>query len=424
MPENDFKFCSFPSSQEKHLSVSRTEDQQYGNISLLTRPREELNPESFSLSHCDLSPSSASREELGSPLGVSDLVGRLSHEEPTVGSPFPGYRSAQPSLSSSILEVQRLNPPLRPRLSSTVLYPTYTPRSGYSRRSQTEVRLRGREGGEGGETKLNKCSSIGHSRGHTVSSYQTNYWACAIPEALPPSPDRHSVGWDPNREYQALLDYTYPLRPGQLVSECNCSELRGDSLLQTDPNLQDSGIELDHLCSSTSLSGFDFSLSSTERTREGDTLRVGQRSPDLQGFSRSSDGLPSGALLSLTHPAGLSLDSLGCSADRGEMNRYRSSGHNHHHHQHHAPSPSTSTAFIRSTSVLPQCRCGGYEVDEEFWPLPERLEELQLLSRQVGAVYTHGPLLTIHFIIADHFSQNTFYIVLLSSWSENPPAHT
>ncbi|XP_042289532.1 centrosomal protein of 68 kDa isoform X1 [Thunnus maccoyii] len=369
--------------KEKHLSVSRTEDQQYANISLLTSAREELTPESFSFSHCDLSSPSASREELCSPLGVSDLRGRLSHEEHTVGSPFPGCKSAQRSLSSSFLEVQRLNPPLRPPLTSTVLYPTYTPRSGYSRRGQTELRLGGREGRGGGETKLNTCSFVGQSRGRTMSSCQANYWACAIPKALPPSPDRHSVGWDPNREYQALLDYTYPLRPGHLVSEWDRSELRRDSLLQPDPNLQDSGIELDHLCSSTNLSGLDFSLSGTGQIREGGTLSVGQRSPDLQGFSKSSDGSPSGAPLPLTHPASLSLESMDCCRDRGEMNSYRSGGH---HHEHHTPSSSTSTAFIRSTSVLPRSRRVGVEVDEEFRPLPEQLEELQLLSRQVREV--------------------------------------
>ncbi|KAM7408025.1 hypothetical protein PAMA_001940 [Pampus argenteus] len=335
--------------EEKHLSVSSTEEgQQYANISLLTRSREELTPESASF-QCDLSTSSASKEELSSPLGVSDVRGRLFHEEPSVQSPCPGCRTTS-SHSSSIREIQRLNP-LRPRL-----------------------RLAGVEGE--GETKLNTCPSVGQSRGCAMSSYQANYWACAIPKALPPSPDRHSVGWDPNRDYQALLDYTYPLRPGQLVSKWDHSELQGDSLLQTDPNLQDSGIELDHLCSSTSLSGFDISLSGTGQTAEGGTFIVGQRSPDLREFSKSSDGL-----LSVTHPTGLSLESLDCSTDRAEMNHYKSGSYHHH-----TPSSSTSAAFIHSTSVLPQSRCVGVEVDEEFWPLPEQLKELQFLSTQVREV--------------------------------------
>lgn len=371
----------------------REENQQHTDMNFLTRAREELTPESFSLSHSDISPPSASREDLGSPLGVSELRARLCYEEPTFGSPFPGSRSDQRSISSSILEVQQLKPPLRPRLTSTVLYPTYTPRSGFSRLGQTRLRLgEGEgEGTGGGETKL--CSSGGCSKGHPMSPYQANYWACAIPKTLPPSPDRHSAGWDPNREYQALLDYTYPLTPGQVVSGWDSSELQGDSLFQTDPNLQDSGIELDHLCSSTSLSGLGFTVSSTGQTRERSTLSVGHRSPDLQGFTKSSDRLPSGTLLSLTDPVSLSLDSLDCSKNRCVMNRCKSDGH---HHQHHALSSSTSTAFIRSTSVLPQSRCVYGELDEEFWPLPEQLEELQLLSRQVSAVDTHGLLFKDH----------------------------
>lgn len=358
-------------------------------MNFLTRAREELTPESFSLSHSDISPPSASREDLGSPLGVSELRARLCHEEPTFGSPFPGSRSDQRSISSSILEVQRLNPPLRPRLTSTVMYPTYTPHSGFSRPGQTRLRLG--EGTGWGETKL--CSSGGRSKGHPMSPYQANYWACAIPKDLPPSPDRHSAGWDPNREYQTLLDYTYPLTPGQVVSGWDRSKLQGDSLFQTDPNLQDSGIELDHLCSSTSLSGLGFTVNSTGQTRERSTLSVGHRSPDLQGFTRSSDGLPSGTLLSLTDPVDLSLDSLDCSKNRRGMNPYKSDGH---HHQHCALSSSTSTAFIRSTNVLPQFRCVCGELDEEFWPLPQQLEELQLLSRQVSAVDTHGLLFKDH----------------------------
>lgn len=345
--------------------------------------RAELTPESFSPSLSDISVPSASREDFGSLMAVSELRTRLCHEEPTFESPVPGSALAPRSLSSSVLEVQRLNPPLRPPLTSTVLYPTYTPRSGHSRTGQTQLRRGRSEGGGEGENKL--CSSGGHSKGQPVSPYQANYWACAIPKALPPSPDRRSADWDPNREYQALLDYTYPLRPGQVVTEWDSSNLQGDS--QTDPNLQDSGIELDHLCSSTSLSGLGFTVSDTGQARDRSTLSVGHRSPDLQAFTESSEGLPSSTQLSQTDPVGLSLDSLDSSENRGGRKCYKRDGH---HHQHHALSSSASPAFIRSTSVLPQSRRACGEVDEEFWPLPVQLEELQLLSRQVSAEDTHG----------------------------------
>lgn len=381
-----FATCHFHVLQEKQLGVTRREENQHHtDLNFMTRVRAELTPESFSLSHSDISSPSVCREDLGSSMSLSELRARQCHEEPTFGSPFLASRSSRRSLSSSILEVQRLNPPLRPQLTSTVLHPTYTPRSGYSRPGQSQLRFGGREGGGSGDTKL--YSSRKHLKVHPMSPHQMNYWACAIPKALPPSPDRHSADWDPNREYQALLDCTYPLRPGQVVTEWESSKLRGDSLLQTDPNLQDSGIELDHLCSSTSVSGLGFTVSGTGQTRERSTLSVGHRSPDLQAFTESSDGLPSSTMLSLTDPVGLSLDSLDTSENRGGMNRYKSESHRQQHHS------LSSTSFIRSTSVLPQSRCVCGDVDEEFWPLPEQLEELQQLSRQVSALYWSRPVL-------------------------------
>ncbi|XP_046518686.1 centrosomal protein of 68 kDa isoform X2 [Equus quagga] len=70
-------------------------------------------------------------------------------------------------------------------------------------------------------------------------SFQAEYWACVLPDSLPPSPDRHSPLWNPNKEYEDLLDYTYPLRPRpQLLKHL-------DSHVLADPVLQDSGVDLD-----------------------------------------------------------------------------------------------------------------------------------------------------------------------------------
>ncbi|XP_074188168.1 centrosomal protein of 68 kDa [Rhinolophus sinicus] len=70
-------------------------------------------------------------------------------------------------------------------------------------------------------------------------SFQAEYWACVLPDSLPPSPDRHSPLWNPNKEYEDLLDYTYPLRPRSLLPK------RLDSRVLADPILQDSGVDLD-----------------------------------------------------------------------------------------------------------------------------------------------------------------------------------
>ncbi|XP_023380017.1 centrosomal protein of 68 kDa isoform X2 [Pteropus vampyrus] len=70
-------------------------------------------------------------------------------------------------------------------------------------------------------------------------SFQAEYWACVLPNSLPPSPDRHSPLWNPNKEYEDLLDYTYPLRPrSQLLKQL-------DTHVLADPVLQDSGVDLD-----------------------------------------------------------------------------------------------------------------------------------------------------------------------------------
>lgn len=348
------------------FDVTRKEDTRF-----LTQA--ELTLDSFSSSLSDISPPLSSRVDLSSPLAASDLRTRLCHEEKTFESPFSTCDLSPQRLSSSVLEVQRLNPPLRPPLTSTVLYPSYTPRSGHSRTSQTQLRL-GRSEGAWREHRLS--SSRGHSKGPIMSSYQENYWACAIPKGLPPSPDRRSVDWDPNREYQDLLDYTYPLRGGRVLTEWDGSNILENS--QTDPTLQDSGIGLDHTCSATSLLGLGLSASDAGQTRDRSALSVGQRSPDLQAFSESSEDLPSN-----TDHAGLCLDSVDSKESR--VIRKDNDGHSYQHQALTSSSHSTSPALTRSTSVFPMSRRVCTEVDEEFWPLPEQLEELQLLSRQVSA---------------------------------------
>lgn len=70
-------------------------------------------------------------------------------------------------------------------------------------------------------------------------SFQAEYWACVLPDTLPPSPDRHSPLWNPNKEYEDLLDYTYPLRPGPQLPK------QFDRHVLADPVMQDSGIDLD-----------------------------------------------------------------------------------------------------------------------------------------------------------------------------------
>ncbi|XP_028279971.1 centrosomal protein of 68 kDa isoform X2 [Parambassis ranga] len=362
-------------SSEPYASIlkkSRTQtftekEKRLGEHSSMSWSGEEPFPERLSPSQGDTTPPSASSRYLS--LGVSSLEAPLCREEPTSERPFSA------SLSSSFLDGQKLNSTLRPQQTCPVLDPTCTPRSGYSRPDQTQLRLERREGSGGGETGL--CFHRGHTKEGLKSPYQKNYWACAIPKTSPPSPDRHSADWDPNKDYQALLNYTYPLRPGHIVSELDSFKLQEKSCLQTYSNLQDSGIELDHLCSSSSLSGLGFSVSGTNPTRGRNTLSTGHRSPDLQGFNRSSEVPRCSTPHSPTDTMGLSLDSLNYRKDRGGASCSKTGSLRHQ-------LPCSSAAFIRSACILPQSRCA--EDDEEFLPLPEQLEELQLLSRQVRAI--------------------------------------
>ncbi|XP_051471728.1 centrosomal protein of 68 kDa isoform X3 [Apus apus] len=65
--------------------------------------------------------------------------------------------------------------------------------------------------------------TVEHTR--KMSSYQADYWACAIPDSLPPSPDRQSPHWNPHKEYEDLLDYAYPLKPRYKLGKMFCCQL-------------------------------------------------------------------------------------------------------------------------------------------------------------------------------------------------------
>ncbi|XP_069464267.1 centrosomal protein of 68 kDa isoform X2 [Ambystoma mexicanum] len=71
------------------------------------------------------------------------------------------------------------------------------------------------------------------------SPFQADYWACALPNSLPPSPDRQSPHWNPDKEYQDLLDYTYPLNSKHMRSKEKSKDV------VPEPFLYDSGIGLD-----------------------------------------------------------------------------------------------------------------------------------------------------------------------------------
>lgn len=305
----------------------------------------------------------SSREDLYSSLSLSDLRLCSSHEEPDLSSVPSTSKNERRSLSSPPLDDLSFTVPLSPKWSSTqrTFSHSYTSQTRPSRKTQTRVFEQDKDSFIQTQSYNKDCSS----RFKHMSPYQANYWACAIPSSLPPSPDRKSPNWDPGKEYQALLDYTYPLRPN-MGTTCR-------SLLRTDALLQDSGIELDRFCSSSSLSGFDQSFKGISSARGGQ--RSSER-PSLNlrdlSCSKSPDCRISSSLYSSLDQVGLSVESLDC---EGKQNfHYRKLGI--------FSTSRSAPAFIRSTRILPQPGSLG-ELDEDFLRLPEQLQELQDLSHQL-----------------------------------------
>nr|XP_020659006.1 centrosomal protein of 68 kDa [Pogona vitticeps] len=233
-------------------------------------------------------------------------------------------------------------------------------------------------------TPLDSCSLVERIR--KMSSFQADYWACAIPDCLPPSPDRQSPHWDPNKEYEDLLDYTYPLRPKHKLAK-----------KPNDSTVHDSGVDLDSLSVSPE-SSLKFltvqdqeqqtaGIQSTERCSIPSLKKLECPSPISRyrlspvGKVSFMDGDPSagetGTSGMMTHglsPRCLSPDPSGTiSLDGRDWN---SRGH-----EYLTERDATSNTFIRSTRMLPlQTDCSG---GEEYLSLPPRLKELEALAQQL-----------------------------------------
>lgn len=160
----------------------------------------------------------------------------------------------------------------------------------------------------------------------TSSLYQAEYWACAIPKDPPPT----LSGQNPRQDYEALLDYAYPLRSEPQVR---------------DWTLQDSGIEMDLL--SSGLSDLNMSLGEGEHSKD---------------FVSGADSLAlKGQPFSLTDPV-LTVDQPKWSQN------------------------TTVSSFSAALITLPWDRGIEEDEDEEFKSLPRQLEQLQQLSQQVHEV--------------------------------------
>ncbi|NXK44404.1 CEP68 protein, partial [Chauna torquata] len=238
---------------------------------------------------------------------------------------------------------------------------------------------------------LGDCVTVGRVR--KMSSYQADYWACAIPDSLPPSPDRQSPHWNPNKEYEDLLDYAYPLKPRYKLGKT------------PEPFFHDSGVDLDSFSlspegtlRSTSVYGHGWQAQgSRENRHQGFVASVRRystpvsRKPGCVGavscdepspiakecfVSPSSNGTagPSRGFAKdlMTELAGLSsfdrpdVDGRSWCARGSPFSNYKGKG-------------KSANRFLPTTQVLPVRK--EWDGDEEFLSLPPRLRELERLSQ-------------------------------------------
>ncbi|XP_054837002.1 centrosomal protein of 68 kDa isoform X2 [Eublepharis macularius] len=232
-----------------------------------------------------------------------------------------------------------------------------------------------------------------------MSSFQADYWACAIPDSLPPSPDRQSPHWNPNKEYEDLLDYTYPIRPKYKLAKNLKYGMRESSI-------HDSGIDLDSLSvspestlKSTSVPGQEHQAMGVQSAQRFQTplLKKSERSAPVSHYRLSPVGKVSFADVSPSIGRTIfsrdleqsfsprcsgpcSSDSTNIRKQSCNMREYNDATKNTSKHDCIVRRDAAGS-FIRSTRMLPlQNVCCS---DEEYLPLPPRLKELEVLAQQL-----------------------------------------
>lgn len=223
-----------------------------------------------------------------------------------------------------------------------------------------------------------------------ISSYQADYWACAIPDSLPPSPDRSSPHWNPNKEYEDLLDYAYPLKPRYRLGR------------MPEPFLYDSGVGLDSF--STSPEGMSRSTSiygragQAQGSRENglwefvaSAERFSTPKPGKRGCSGAGsyyESLPiakaSFTRCASSHPSrGFAKDVRVESSGPSSPGRPAADGRSWDNRGSPCPNYTgqvkSTSRFLPTTGVLPLRK--EWEGDEEFLSLPPRLQELERLAQ-------------------------------------------
>ncbi|XP_077138639.1 centrosomal protein of 68 kDa [Ranitomeya variabilis] len=235
---------------------------------------------------------------------------------------------------------------------------------------------------------LGACRSL-KSNFNNISCYEKSqtlaeqYWACAIPNTLPPRPDRTSPHWDPNKEYQDLLDYTYPLNPKYFLNR--------DEEDEADAFLHDSGIDLDSYNASCDSKFGSFACTYRDDHKVKTDRYLHANNPSLP-FAFSTPLLKRTDYHGLQNPPGSSNVTL-C----GEFSPYPSKLDLAKVSTTSLPPPKydvidkifsedessrgyshRSGQFLSTTSVLPLHK--DLDTDEEYLSLPPTLKELETLA--------------------------------------------
>ncbi|KAJ8250142.1 hypothetical protein COCON_G00220640 [Conger conger] len=324
---------------------------------------------------------STSADALSMPLSTLDLRSWSPHEDPGLAAGSQANMLSRRRLPGPPLDVHSLTVQTSPKWNSTQkssslgLYSSSS--SHLLRRNRLEHILV-----KSGDTSLIPGSSLADKSHplslHRMSPFQADYWACTIPSCLLRSPDRKSPNWDPDKEYETLLDYTYPLRPNHAPT------LDSPDRERASPMLLDSGIELDRLCSSSNLSGSAHSDQPMGERRRG--LNTSEQLISAPKDSKRYGCRLFGSWHSSVDQKGLSVESL------LETQGKEAQCWTHGQKQGIFASRDPAAHFIPTWRVLPARRMAWgseEEEEEEYHALPAQLQELQVLSLRLQALSLH-----------------------------------
>uniref|UniRef100_H3AZD5 Centrosomal protein 68 n=1 Tax=Latimeria chalumnae TaxID=7897 RepID=H3AZD5_LATCH len=233
------------------------------------------------------------------------------------------------------------------------------------------------------------CDEVEPLSHKEISPFQADYWACVIPDSSPPSSDRQSPYWNPNKEYQDLLDYTYPLKPK--ISTFGDGE---QELQLSDSKLQDSGIDID---------SFSISPDSTMRSTDLYTKRNHDLTENQENYLKETNSQFSSPVFkesatflptSCCEPGSATKTPSGkysvqskenistcCTGISPSTKWDLFSLDDTNNVEHGGKSKRKSRNFIPTTQILPCSR--ESDSDDEYLSLPSRLRELDILAQQL-----------------------------------------